>query len=184
MNRKGLLFASAGIAVLLAGGLASASGQEPAEGPARSMADGRGNVPDIVALQELMDSYALMQAQRQLQLTPDQAPQFILRLRDLQQARRRVFRQRVAIIQELRRLTQGGRGQTSDADAAQINERLRSLDDLDVRSADDVKQAMANLDQVLEPFQRARFRILEEQLERNKVEILLRARRARGNEKF
>jgi hypothetical protein len=195
MNRQAFAIVRAGVvAVTACVGLTPIHAQEPPEAPQRGVAEGRGagegrsagegrgGVPDVVALQELLDSYVLMQAQRQLQLTPDQAPPFIVRLRELQQTRRRAFRQRAAIIQDLRRLTQSARGRPGDVDATQIADRLRSLDDVDARSAGEVKQAMANLDQVLDPYQRARFRILEEQLERNKVDILLRARRGRGNQ--
>ena len=47
----------------------------------------------------------------------------------------------------------------------------------------EIRQAADSLDEVLEPLQQARWRILEEQMERRKLDLLMRARqnnRARG----
>jgi hypothetical protein len=141
--------------------------------------------PDVVALQQMFDSYVLLQSQRQLQLRPDQESHFVARLTELQEARRRAVRQRAQVLQELRRLAPRARGRGDEsADARpehdqQILERLKRLDEVDARSAQEIGQALANLDEVLAPRQRARFRSLEEQLERNKLEILMRARQGR-----
>jgi hypothetical protein len=150
--------------------------------PPRGAGEERRGPPDVIALQQMFDSYVLLQSQRQLQLTPDQAPQFIARLTELQDARRRAVRQRAQVLQELRRLAPRARGRGDESaeprpeQDEQILVRLKRLDEVDARSAQEVGQALANLDQVLAPRQRARFRILEEQLERNKLEILMRAR--------
>jgi hypothetical protein len=138
-------------------------------------------------LEDLLDSYVLMQSQQRLQLTPDQAPQFITRLRELQTARRRARMQRNRMIQELGKLTvrpNAARGERpnappprDDVQEGAIRERLKNLEALEGQSAAEIKHAMANLDQVLTPFQQARFRVLEEQLERQKVDLLMQARR-------
>ena len=60
----------------------------------------------------------------------------------------------------------------------QIVERLNALNEGDVRASADVRKAVEDLDEVLNPRQRAMFRFLEEQVERQKVELLLRARQA------
>jgi hypothetical protein len=157
------------------------------QGPGgRGPVQGRG-APDALALEDLLDSYVLMQSQQRLQLTPDQAPQFITRLRELQMARRRARMQRNRMIQELGKLTQrqnAARGERpnaplprDDGQDGAIRERLKNLEALEDQSAAEIKQAVTNLDQVLTPFQQARFRILEEQLERQKVDLLMQARR-------
>ena len=138
---------------------------------------GRGAPPDVMALQGLFDSYVLMQAQNQLQLTSDQAPQFIMRLRDLQEARRRGLMRRGRIIQQMRQRTQGGPNGDGGGTVEEVQRLLNELKTVDTESAGQVDQAMTNLDQVLTVRQRARFRILEEQMERNKLDILMRARR-------
>ncbi len=124
-------------------------------------------------LQDLFDSYVMMQAQRQLRLTDAQLPQFVLKLKALQMTRRRADMQRLRIVQELRRLTLPANDR---ADEGQIRERLKDLEDLEARSAIEIRQAQVNLDQVLDVRQQGRFRVLEEQIERNKVELMMRAR--------
>lgn len=126
-------------------------------------------------IQQLFDAYVVMQAQQALKLTDEQYPQFLIRVRALQTVRRRAENERVRILQELRRLTQAADGEIDDG---QIKERLKMLDELEARSAPELKQALDGLDQVLDVRQRARFRIFEQQMERRKVELLMRARPA------
>jgi hypothetical protein len=124
-------------------------------------------------LQDLFDSYVMMQAQRQLRLTDAQLPQFVIKLKALQMARRRADVQRLRLVQELRRLTMPA---NEKVDEGQIRERLKDLEDVEARSAIEIRQAQVNLDQVLDVRQQGRFRVLEEQIERNKVDLMMRAR--------
>jgi len=124
-------------------------------------------------LQDLFDSYVMMQAQRQLRLTDAQLPQFVIKLKALQTVRRRADVQRLRIVQDLRRLTMPA---NEKVDEGQIRERLKDLEDLEARSAIEIRQAQANLDQILDVRQQGRFRVLEEQIERNKVDLMMRAR--------
>jgi len=123
-------------------------------------------------IQRLFDAYVIMQAQQQLQLTDDQFAPFLARVKTLQEVRRRGQMQRGRILQELRRLSQAG-GQ----DEA-LRAQLKALNDLDARVVTDVRQALDGIDQVLDLRQQARFRLFEEQMERRKVELLMRARQA------
>ena len=116
----------------------------------------------------------VMRAQESLKLADDQYPQFLTRLRALQDVRRRAERDRVRILQELRKMVQAADPKLDD----QIVERLDALKEGDVRASADVRKAAEDLDEVLNPRQRAMFRFLEEQIERQKVELLLRARQA------
>ncbi len=124
-------------------------------------------------LQRLFDAYVLMQAQDDLSLSDEQYPRFLGRVKILQDARRRADMERRRIVQELRRLTQP---RAATVDEARIKERLKALDDLPVRSAAEVQQAQAGLDEVLTLRQQARFRIFEEMMEQRKVDLLMRAR--------
>ena len=126
-------------------------------------------------IQRMFDGYELMQAQEILQLGDDQFSRFLPRLRALQDARRRAQIERNHIIQELRRMTRARAGAT---DEARVREQIKALDDLDARSAVEVRQAREAVDSVLDPHQQARFRIFEEMMERRKVELLMRARQA------
>ncbi len=125
-------------------------------------------------IQRLFDAYAVMQAQEQLQLTDTQYAQFVSKMKALQDVRRRHQQERGRVLQDLRRLVQ----QADAADDAQIKERIKELDDVDARAADELRRAYAALDAVLTPRQQARFRLFEEQMERRKIELLTRARAA------
>jgi hypothetical protein len=90
--------------------------------------------------------------------------------------RRRAENQRLRIINELRRITRAAEG---PVDEAMIKDRLKTLNDLSASVATDLKQAQTELDEVLDVRQQARFRVFEEDIERRKVELVVRARQAR-----
>jgi len=115
-----------------------------------------------------------MEAQRTLTLSDDQYPQFLTRLRALQDTRRRNQQQRFRLMGELQRLTNPR--QPARADDAMLKERLSTLQELELRSAAELRKAYTAIDEVLDLRQQARFRIVEEQIERRKIELLLRAR--------
>lgn len=125
-------------------------------------------------IQRMLDGYELMQAQEMLQLGDEQLPRFLPMLRALQEARRRAQVQRIRVIQDLRRLTQA----RSTQDEPRIKESLKTLDDLEVRSASEIGQAREALQQVLDPYQQARFRLFEAMMEQRKLELVMRARQA------
>lgn len=139
----------------------------PGSGPT---ADARVSPAEI---QRLFDAYVLMQAQEALHLTDDQYPPFLARVKALQDVRRQAQVERARLVQVLRRLTQA-----QTLDETQTRATLKQLTDLDARAADDIRQALDGIDQVLDVRQQARFRIFEEQMERRKMELLLRARQA------
>jgi hypothetical protein len=152
----------------------------PAAGQPAPQAGERPNRPAAALtnaeLGTLLDAYAIVQAQSALQLTDDQYGKFVSGLKRLQDTRRRGTQERARLMQELRRLVNA-----AGTDDAAIGERLKALAELEERSAQAIRQEYAALDEVLDLRQRARFRIFEEQLERRKLDLLMRARlRARG----
>ena len=149
-------------------GRAAQRGAQPPEGtPAPGVLPGE--------IQQMFDAYALVQAQDVLQLKDDQYAQFVTRLRALQAVRRRHENQRLMIVNQLRRILQAADGRV---DETMIQERLKSLDDLRASSSTEIKQAQDSLDEVLDLRQRARFRVFEEEMERRKVELVMRTRQA------
>ena len=65
-----------------------------------------------------------------------------------------------------------------------IRERLTALRELDARHGAETRQAYDELDKLLDPRQQARFRVFEDQIERRKIELMLRARQnARQNQR-
>ena len=162
------------LAVLIAASSAMAQTEAPP-------AQGRGPLPGLDdgdlsrgEIQRLFDAYLVMEAQQALALTDQQYPQFLTRLKTLQDTRRRNQQEHNQLMGQLQRLTnprQPGRG-----DEAQMKERLTALHDLESRNAAEMRKAYAAIDEVLEVRQQARFRVFEEQIERRKIELLTRAR--------
>ena len=115
----------------------------------------------------------VLQAQEALQLSEAQYGRFVTRLKALQDARRRHQVARNQIMGDLRRLTNPQNGSN---DEAMLTERLRSLRDEDDRAAAEVKKAYEGVDEALSIRQQARFRIFEERMEQQKLELLTKAR--------
>ena len=113
-----------------------------------------------------------MEAQQTLGLSETQYPPFLTRLRALQDTRRRHLQARTQLLAELGRMS----APAATADEAAIRERLSALQELEARSAAENRKAYSELDALLDPRQQARFRVFEEQIERRKLELMLRAR--------
>ena len=125
-------------------------------------------------LVNMLDAYALVQAQEQLGLDDEHYGPFVTRLKRLQETRRRNQRERNQILVELRQLA--GPQAPEPADEAAIKARLKALRDHDTRAADQIRRAYDALDEVLDARQQARFRMFEEAIERRKLDLLVRAR--------
>jgi hypothetical protein len=161
----------------------AAFGQTPPAGNAQTQAargqrgarpGGRAGLPAITAnmtpqqLQAHIDAYALVQAERELVLTTEQFPNFAGRLRRLHAIKRRHTIERRRLMGEMRALVQGNAPGRDEG----ILEHVRALDDVSDRTAVELRKAYQDMDAVLSPWQRGRFRLLEEQLERLKIELL------------
>lgn len=169
LRRAVASLATAGVVIgLVASAPVSAQPRLPRRGPA-AQADG----VSPGEIQRLFDAYVVMQAQQELQLSDEQYPKFLARVRTLQAVRQRGLAERTRIIQELRRLSDG-----SLLDDGQARAQLKALADADARLASEVREALNGIDQVLDLRQQLRFRIFEEQMERRKVDLLMRARQA------
>jgi TolA-binding protein len=144
-------------------GRAQAPDVEGAEPPAVSPAE----------IQRMFDSYALIQAQDQLRISDEKFPQFLTRFKALQDTRRRNMAERFRIVQDLRRLTKD-----AAPDEGQMRERLKALDELDTRSQAELIKAYDAINQVLDLYQQAKFRVFEENMENRKLALVMRARQA------
>ena len=125
-------------------------------------------------IQKLFDAYLVMEAQQALQLTDQQYPQFLARLRTLQDTRRRTQQERNQLMGQLQRLTNPRL--PKPVDESEIKARLTALQEVESRTAAEMRKAYNALDEVLDVRQQARFRVFEEQIERRKIELLMRAR--------
>ncbi len=122
-------------------------------------------------IQDQFDAYAIVQAHDALRLSDAQYPQFVRRARELHVLRRRVRAERGRLITALSQALRQQHVEDSRLEAA-----TRALDAHDRTSVDRIQKAYAAVDEVLDARQRARFRVLEEQLERKKLDMLFRAR--------
>ena len=130
-------------------------------------------------IQRLFDAYAIVQAQEMLQLDDEHYGRFVSRLKSLQETRRRHQVTRQRMVQDLVRLAnQVGSepGEAGEADDEALRSRLAELDAHDEQAFTERRDAYRAVDEVLDLRQRARFRAFEQQMERRKLELLMRAR--------
>jgi len=162
------------ILVVLVAPIHAAAGQEPEPGidrqPGVTMNPGQ--------VQQLFDAMVVMQSQEALSLTEQQYAQFLTRLRVLQDTRRRHAQLRNRLINELQRMT-NPRNSRPGVTESEIKARLAALQELEARSATEIRRAYEGIDEVLDVRQQARFRVFEEQIERRKLDLISRARQNR-----
>lgn len=166
-------------ALVLAAG-ASAGATQP---PAAPQPPAAGQRPDANAItpgqiQRWFDAFTLLQAQDALGLNDAQYFRFVARLKALQEAQQRHQQARAQILNELRKLTNP---QTGTNDEVQLAARMKELRDENDRAAGDLRKASEGIDEVLDVRQQARFRIFEERMEQQKLELLMRARQNARN---
>lgn len=171
-----IVLATALLIAALATGATAQDVQAQPQGPRRQPLPGLDN-SDMTPgeIQKLFDAYLVMEAQQALTLTDEQYPQFLIRLRALQETRRRNQQERGRLMGELQRLT-NPRQPVARSDDAPIKERLAALQELESRTAAELRKAYTALDEVLDLRQQARFRLFEENIERRKIDLLMRAR--------
>jgi len=164
------LLALAGCLGLVTASTAAAQLPDP---PVRGRAVNPAGLSPVEVL-NMLDAYALVQAESTLELRESQYGEFVTRLKRMQETRRRNQQARNRQVQELRRMTQP---QAKPQDDAAIAERLKALKEHDARAAAELTRAYDALDEVLDVRQQARFRAFEDNLERRKIDLLMRARR-------
>jgi len=129
-------------------------------------------------IQMLFDGMVLSRAQGALQLNDQQFAVFIPKLLTFQKGQQRHRQQRQARLAELRRLVASS--PADGTDDASMSEKTKAIDDLEVQAAQEQQRTLADLDAVLTPRQRARFRVFLENMEREKIVLLVRAQQGRA----
>lgn len=147
----------------------------PAPGPGPNAA---ANPISLAELNRLFEAYAVVQAQDYLKLTDEQYPDFVARLKALQDARRRHFVNHNRIIADLNRTLRLPEDQIDDKS---LRAAYEALDREDESSQIEIKKAFENVIALLDVRQRARFRVFEENLERRKLDLLSRVQRPKRN---
>jgi hypothetical protein len=147
---------------------------------------GAADAPAISAgqIQRWFEAFTVLQAQEALTLSEAQYGRFVTRLKLLQETRRKHQQARNQILGDMRKLTNP---QTGSNDEGSLTERLKALREEDERAAVDLKKGYEGVDETLDIRQQARFRLFEEKMEQQKLELLMRARQnaraARGRGK-
>ena len=179
MGKRGRFCSLALVLALVLGTAARVAGQDAGQPP--PLPPGPGEMTPF-QLQQLFDAMLVMQAQQALSLSETQYGQFLTRLRVLQESRRQYQVGRNRLINELQRLT-NPRNPRPNVNEAMVRERLTALQELESRHAADTRRAYNGIDEVLDVHQQARFRILEEQIERRKLDLIGRARQNLKNQR-
>src|SRR5262249_2648150 len=115
-------------------------------------------------VQNMMNNMALVDAQTFLQLSDAQWVAFVPKMRELQKIRMQHQERRLMLIQQLRRNTAPG----AAVDETTLAANVKDLDDLEAKMVTDERTALNGVDSVLTGYQRARFRVFEENIERRK----------------
>jgi hypothetical protein len=166
------LGAAAAVLAALTLHAAVASAQEPAAPADRGGGRG-GPVVRPAELAAMLDAYTLVQAQNELQLTDAQYGPFVTRLKRLQDNRRRNTQIRNRLLQELRTMTAPNAAPDENA----LREKLRALREHNLQAATALQRDGESLDEILDVRQQVRFRLLEERVERQKLDLLMLSRR-------
>jgi hypothetical protein len=165
-----ILIVAVGVALASVASAGSALAQQAPAEPPRLPDPGAISAPQI---QRWFEAFTVLQAQEALQLSEAQYGRFVTRLKALQETRRRHQQVRNKSLAEMRRITNP---QTGTQDEAQLTELLKALRDADDRGAAELKKAYEAVDETLDVRQQARFRVFEERMEQQKLELLMRAR--------
>jgi hypothetical protein len=164
-----------GFVIVLAAGSAAAQSQPPAA-PAQQPPDlAAGRPIGAGEIQRLFDAYTMIQAQDALKLSEAQYGRFVTRLKALQDTRRRHQQARNQILGDLRRLTNPESGTSEES---VIADRVKAFREEEDRAAGEVRKAYDAVDETLDSRQQARFRLFEERMEQQKLELLMRTRQA------
>ena len=124
-------------------------------------------------IQRWFEAFTVLQAQEALNLSETQYGRFVTRLKTLQDIRRRHQIVRNQLMGDLRKLTNP---QLGSNDEPSLADRLKVLREEDDRAAADLKKAYEGVDETLDIRQQARFRIFEERMEQQRLELLMRTR--------
>ncbi len=136
----------------------------------------QGSNAPIQELQEVFDAFALVQAQRILQLDDEQYGRFFPKMSRVYQLRRGHGQARMRLVNEIRRLYAGPQRGTD----AQLADAVGRLDELEGRFVTDMRALRLAVDEVLTPRQRAGLRFFEEDMERQKIDFITRSRQGGG----
>jgi len=127
-------------------------------------------------VQRLFDAFELVRAQEMLSLSARQYPQFVAKLKALQDARRVNQQQRNRMLRDLRQLS-NLRETNNDEELAK---KFKELILFDQKAAETLVFTYGEIDEVLDLRQRVRFRLFERTMERRRLDLLMSVRSPQG----
>ncbi len=151
--------------VIVVGFAASTNAQERDSGPNRDEVEG------------MMDAYILSKLQDALELTDEQFGTMVVAQKKLQDTRRDYRQGRMTLLRRMR--------QTLRRDQAREEELTRQLDELDnleIEFSQNQRARYAAIDDILEIRQRARYRILETEIQRRLTQLMRQVRGQRRDQ--
>jgi len=126
----------------------------------------------LATVQNILDGYVLKQAQAALQLSDAQWAAFLPKMDALQKLRREHQRTHARLINQLNQSAPPLRTGLPSADEATVASRVKAVDDAEAQMVTDERAALSAVDSVLTVYQRARFRVFEENMEREKIRLI------------
>jgi len=123
---------------------------------------------------KIVDAYVISNLQESLELTDEQFVKALPLVKRLQSERREYYLARSRALREMRRLLRSGA-----ATEAQVLKLLSELDALETEGPARMRRDLEALDAELTPLQRAKYRVLEVDVEQRLREIMRRERLAR-----
>jgi hypothetical protein len=150
--------------------------------PGKAPGNPAGDAVSPAYIQQMFDALAIVEAERFLPLSSEQYPVFVQNLKRLQEARQQSNRRRNKAMNELRGLA--GPQAPADVSDATIDAKLQELTTAERDGEAAIRQAQTTLEAGLSVRQRARFRMLEENIERRKVDFLTKVRQGGGGPGF
>jgi hypothetical protein len=124
-------------------------------------------------IQQMFDAVAMVRSQEALKLKDERYLPFLAKYKLLLDTRRRAQQERNRALQELRKLTND-----PATDDNVLRDRLRAFQEQQMRSVAEIRKAQEGVDAALDPRQQVRFRLFEDRMEQEKVDLITKARQA------
>src|SRR5713226_7728273 len=137
---RSIRLALVALALVCTGGLVSAGalgGQQPTAPPPPPP----DQIVSIGEIQRMFEAVALVRSQDVLKISDEKYLPFLTKYKTLQDARRRTQQERSRILSDLNKLANDPAG-----DEGQIKERLKALNDLQIRGDIDIRKAQEGVD--------------------------------------
>lgn len=138
----------------------------------------KGEPFSLAYIQQMFDTMAIVEAERFLPLTAEQYPGFVQKLKRLQETKMQANRRRMKVMNELRALVSPQSMDTVPDNL--IDAKLKELAAAEAEGPASIRKVEDELDATLSVRQRARLRMLEENVERRKIDFLTRVRQGGG----